>query len=100
MPDLTDWDLVCFAAEYLGMMVNVHPWLEEDAKHICSLVYTAHYLTPDVDVTSGLERRSSEGSESVDPQEARRPDGSQEGHGDRIVRPRVSIGGVDQDIGV
>src|SRR3954469_20742226 len=85
-PHLTDWDLICFAVEFLGMMTHTHPWLEEDVKSISKLVYTAHYLTPETDVTSGLERRGGEVGKSVDPQEGSDTSRDQEGHSDRIVR--------------
>lgn len=41
---LTDWDVVCFCAEFLGMITSVYPWLEDDVRKIAKLVYTAHYL--------------------------------------------------------
>jgi hypothetical protein len=54
-PHLTDWDVVCFAANYLGMQSTNFLWLEGPAKEVCKLVYTAHYLvTERTDVSSGL----------------------------------------------
>lgn len=43
-PELTDWDVVCFSANYLGWMATTWEWLRIPAKHICNLIYTAHYL--------------------------------------------------------
>ena len=40
---VTDWDMVCFAVEFLAMMHTVYPWLEESAREITRLVYIAHY---------------------------------------------------------
>lgn len=40
---LDDWDITCFAAEWLGLMSVAHPYLEPYARRILSLVYTAHY---------------------------------------------------------
>lgn len=51
-PELTDWDLVCFAANYLGWQSSNYLWLVSDAKAICKLVYAAHYLNEGVDVTA------------------------------------------------
>ncbi len=43
-PELTDWDLACFAGEYLGMIHPVYPWIENVARQTLSLIYTYHYL--------------------------------------------------------
>lgn len=40
---LTNWDIACFCAEYLGMMSAAWPWLGEDSMRIARLIYTAHY---------------------------------------------------------
>ncbi len=64
-PELTDWDVVCFAANFLGYMSPALPWLHEDAKHICNLVYKAHYLNGDkIDTASAIKR----GTDRVLPQ--------------------------------
>ena len=42
-PDLTDWDILCFAVEYIAMMTPVYPWLLTSARAVAQLVYTAHY---------------------------------------------------------
>ncbi len=90
-PDLTDWDLVCFSAEYLGMMVQVHPWLEELAKKLNMLVYTAHYLTPDTDVESSIKREPVDSAPKRDARDERK------GDSDRVIRTRFSFGGSDSD---
>lgn len=41
---ITDWDVVCFCVNFLGLMSAKWMWLEENAKAISRLVYTAHYL--------------------------------------------------------
>ena len=41
--DVDTWDVLCFCAEYMGMMSAAWPWLEMDAKRFARLVYTAHY---------------------------------------------------------
>lgn len=40
----TNWDLICFSAEYLGSHVGILPWLMEPARHLMRLVYIAHYI--------------------------------------------------------
>lgn len=40
----TNWDLLCFCAEYVGSMVGTMPWLEAPARHLVRLVYMAHYV--------------------------------------------------------
>lgn len=43
-PSITTWDVLCFCAEYLGMMVPAYGFLEEDARRLTRLVYLAHYI--------------------------------------------------------
>lgn len=43
-PELTDWDLLCFATNYIAFMTQAFPWLEKEAKALNNLVYTAHYV--------------------------------------------------------
>lgn len=47
-PHITDWDVLCFSVEYLGMISPVYPWIEEAAKNAAKLVYTAHYIADHV----------------------------------------------------
>lgn len=54
-PNLTSWDLVCFAANYLGWQAEGLAWLALPAKHICRLVYTAHYIDEETTIDSGLK---------------------------------------------
>lgn len=43
-PDLTSWDLVCFAAEFIASMAATStPWLREIAINLIRVVYLAHY---------------------------------------------------------
>jgi hypothetical protein len=43
-PDLTNWDLLCFAAEYAAYMSISYPWLNPPARDLARSVYLAHYL--------------------------------------------------------
>lgn len=45
-PDLSQWDLLCFCAEFLGMQSQTFHWLEEPAKRVAMLIYHAHYFFP------------------------------------------------------
>lgn len=40
------WDVVCFAAEYIGSQVATLPFLEDVAKEQLMLVYAFHYEYP------------------------------------------------------
>lgn len=70
--DFTQWDWVCFCAEYLGMMSAAIPYLLEPSKDLSKRVYTAHYLSEhtteerhrDISGTDGS--RSSNASSSDD----------------------------------
>lgn len=42
--DFSTWDLVCFCAEYMGMISGTYPWLEEVAKRQAILVWKCHTL--------------------------------------------------------
>lgn len=42
--DFSTWDLVCFCAEYIGMISGTYPWLEEIAKRQAILVWKCHTL--------------------------------------------------------
>ena len=53
----TDWDLLCFCVEYIGMKSQDWKWLEEDAKKLNRLIYTAHYLDRETDADKRIERR-------------------------------------------
>ena len=59
--DLTNWDLICFCVEYLGMMVEAFPWLNSNGvmKQLSTLVYTAHYLDKTTLVPSGVRANES-----------------------------------------
>lgn len=72
-PGLTTWDLVCFAANYLGWQSAQLPWLQKPVKEVCGLVYTAHYIHVNTDRTTGLENGTREGAKPppVDPAKER-----------------------------
>ena len=81
-PDLTDWDLVCFASNYLGYISPAFPWLHDSARAICSLVYKAHYLNGDkLDTASAIRRDASVLPESSGDT---RSDGAGESEGNSI----------------
>lgn len=45
--EFTTWDIVCFCANWTGIMCNVWPWLEEPAKWLTARIYRAHYFFND-----------------------------------------------------
>lgn len=42
--ELTNWDLVCFAAEVIASYAGTMVWLKEVARSLVRIVYTAHYM--------------------------------------------------------
>lgn len=40
----TNWDILCFCAEYVASMVGTLPWLEPPARWLIRLIYMAHYI--------------------------------------------------------
>lgn len=44
---LTDWDLICFAIEILGLYTPNFPWMQQAVMKVSQLVYKAHYLNFD-----------------------------------------------------
>ena len=64
-PELTEWDLLCFSAEFLGYMSQRYLWMQAEAKKMCSLVYNAHYvLNEQHDTETGL--KSTDGNSPQD----------------------------------
>jgi hypothetical protein len=56
-PDLTDWDILCFATQYIAMQSAQWTWLLEPAKELSNLVHTAHYMMNEKHPTeTGLKR--------------------------------------------
>lgn len=45
--EFTTWDILCFCANWLGIMSAVWPWVENPAKVLSQLVYKAHYFFTD-----------------------------------------------------
>lgn len=45
--NFTTWDIVCFCANWAGVMSALWPWLEEPAKYLSSRVYRVHYFFND-----------------------------------------------------
>ena len=52
---LTNWDLICFCTETLGLMSSEFPWLREAALAVSRIVYRAHYLNQDRIIASEHE---------------------------------------------
>lgn len=44
----TQWDLICFAAEVFALLSADIEFLQEISKRMVSIVYTAHYHTPEI----------------------------------------------------
>ena len=43
-PDLTEWDITCFCAEYLGLVsAQAFPFLLSNARELAKMVYSIHY---------------------------------------------------------
>lgn len=40
----TNWDLICFATEYLASMTGTLEWLKEPVRALVRLVYITHYI--------------------------------------------------------
>ncbi len=51
----SNWDLICFCVETLGLMSSEFPWLREAAMTASRLVYEAHYLNQDRIIASEHE---------------------------------------------
>lgn len=43
-PEFTNWDALCFAAEFTGSMAGACVWLVTPARDLVRAVYTAHYI--------------------------------------------------------
>ena len=52
---VTNWDLICFCVETLGLLSSEFPWLKEAAVTASKIVYKAHYLNHDRIITSDHE---------------------------------------------
>lgn len=64
----TNWDLVCFGAEYIGSMVGSLPWLETAAKDLVRLVYLAHYIR--FEAVAWLDKKTSASPQSSETESA------------------------------
>src|SRR5689334_7783448 len=49
-PELTQWDMICFCAEYLGMQSAALPAIEPETRKLLSLIYSMHYLTENPEI--------------------------------------------------
>ena len=45
--EISNWDVICFSVETLGLMSSEFPWLREAAIAVNKLVYKAHYFNHD-----------------------------------------------------
>ncbi len=52
---ISNWDLICFCVETLGLMSSEFPWLREAAIAASKIVYKAHYLNHDRIIASEHE---------------------------------------------
>jgi hypothetical protein len=90
-PDLTDWDVLCFAGEYLGMMTQTYLWLEEPAKRVLGLIYTAHYMNPEtIDGESIIKRAAPSTTQHSD--SGRNTEGERKGDESGIIKTRFTAG--------
>lgn len=48
----TQWDLICFAAETFALLSADIEFLQDISKRMVSIVYTAHYHTPEIYTSS------------------------------------------------
>lgn len=62
---ITNWDVVCFSIETLGLMSSEFPWLREAAMMVSKLVYKAHYLNHERIMASDHEISPKEQSASM-----------------------------------
>lgn len=42
--NLSEWDMLCFCVEYIAMQSQQFLFIEDEAKHLVNLLYTAHYF--------------------------------------------------------
>ncbi|HEC64536.1 MAG TPA: hypothetical protein ENI23_04510 [bacterium] len=61
---LSNWDLICFSVEILGLMSSEFPWLKEAAMMVSKIVHKAHYLNHDRIIDSEHEIVGGSGSGS------------------------------------
>ena len=47
--EFSEWDLLCFAVEWIGWISQSFPFIAVDAKNLNSLLYTAHYYDRESD---------------------------------------------------
>ena len=52
---VSNWDLICFCAETLGLMSSEFPWLREAVMMVSKIVYKAHYINHDRIIASEHE---------------------------------------------
>ena len=57
-PELTNWELLCFASMYIGLVGDQYPWLKMPAMAINRLLHILHYKYPEK--TSGTVEHTDE----------------------------------------
>lgn len=89
-PDLTTWDVLCFCAEFVGLIAERYHWILPIAKRFTGLVYTAHYYGEDR--TNAESDRIARKVELVDTSD--RPNASPKSLFDRagVDAPSVGVG--------
>jgi hypothetical protein len=56
-PELTNWDITCFAVSWLGVAANEWLWLREPAAQLIRRTTTAHYMMEEENlVTEAITR--------------------------------------------
>ena len=68
---LSEWDMLCFCVEYIAMISPKFLFIEDEAKQMVNLLYTAHYFDrkTDYDKSTGstnIGNREFSGSSHID----------------------------------
>lgn len=61
---LSNWDLICFAVEYLASQALVYSWLKPYIKPAVKIVYNAHYYMPESSYLTEVLNNESQGTDS------------------------------------
>jgi hypothetical protein len=63
-PELTTWDIMCFCAEFFGLMSVKWSWLKDQARVLSRLIYMAHYEVSEFNNESGIRQQHNAGQEA------------------------------------
>ena len=59
LPDKTNWDVICFCINYLGLSAQAYDWMESAVRHLSRQIYNAHYFkTEELGLTSDIQKES------------------------------------------